>query len=150
VGQPRKPKILNREDLAGKTGSTNDLVDGWFAGFNSDLVATAWVGFDQPHTTYEHGSELALPIWIDFMKEALVNAPLNSLKRPEEIVTVKIDPASGFLANPEQKNATFEIFASNTAPTTTSPEEPPIIDDPENDGGSDEENGEKDDSGSLF
>ncbi len=131
-GTATKAKALNREDLAGKTGSTNELIDAWFSGFNSDLVATVWVGFDQPHTTHEHGSQVALPIWIDFMKGALANQPTHSMKRPEDITSVKIDPLTGFLADPDNEDAIFEIFSSGTAPTTTTPEQPPLIDESAN------------------
>lgn len=121
-------KVLNRDDVAGKTGSTNELVDAWFSGFNGDLVATVWLGFDQPRSTHEHAAQAALPIWIQFMKNALINRPNSGMKRPDNIVTVRIDPATGFLANPEQDNATFEIFTPETAPKTVAPEQPPVID----------------------
>ncbi len=120
-GTGKRAKILGRDDLSGKTGSTNDLVDGWFVGYNGDLVATVWLGFDHPQTTHEYGAKSALPIWIKFMKTALADKPNHMMKRPEEIVTVKIDPTTGFLANTEQNNATFEIFSQETAPTVLSP-----------------------------
>lgn len=132
-GTAQKAKILNREDLAGKTGTTNDKVDAWFSGFNSDLVTTVWLGCDQPRSIHEHGSVAALPIWMQFIKDALEDTPNHSMKRPDDITTVRIDPATGMLANPEQKDAIFEIFATNTAPTTTAPHDsnailPPVID----------------------
>ncbi len=128
-GTATKAKTLNREDLAGKTGTTNEQIDNWFSGFNSDLVATVWLGFDQPRSTHEYGAQAPLSIWIDFMKDALANQPPHSIKRPDDITAVKIDPTTGFLANSEQDNAIFEIFTSNTAPKSTVPNQPPIIDD---------------------
>jgi len=127
-GTARKARILNREDLAGKTGTTNDQIDAWFSGFNSDLITTVWIGFDQPHTTGEHGSTAALPIWIQFMKNALENSPNHGMKRPDGITTVRIDPTTGFLANPEQENAIFEMFTESTAPKTQAPLQPPVVD----------------------
>lgn len=127
-GTARKAKILNREDLAGKTGTTNEQFDAWFSGFNSDLVTTVWLGFDQPHSTYEHGSKAALPIWIQFMQNALANKPSHSIKRPDEIITVRIDPQTGILARPEQADAIFEIFTADTAPKDTASDKPPVID----------------------
>jgi len=72
-GTASRAKILNRADLAGKTGTTNDQIDTWFAGFNKDIVAVVWLGFDYPRSTTEHGSAAALPIWIQFMQYALIN-----------------------------------------------------------------------------
>lgn len=120
-GTARRAKVLGREDLAGKTGTTNDKVDAWFSGFNSDLVTTVWLGFDQPRSTHEHGSQAALPIWIQFMQSALINQPSHSMKRPDDITTVRIDPETGLLANPEQDDAIFEIFSTETAPDTNAP-----------------------------
>ena len=116
-GTGRRAKVLARDDLAGKTGSTNDLIDTWFCGYNRDLVTTVWLGFDQPIPTHEYGSQAALPIWIEFMGTALKNKPSSTLPRPSEIIEVRIDPTTGLLAHPEQENAIFEIFTSGTEPT---------------------------------
>ncbi|HYM47910.1 MAG TPA: penicillin-binding transpeptidase domain-containing protein, partial [Burkholderiaceae bacterium] len=72
-GTGRAAMALNRNDLAGKTGTTNEYRDAWFVGYNSDLVATAWIGFDQPAPLgrAETGGRAALPIWIEYMREAL-------------------------------------------------------------------------------
>jgi penicillin-binding protein, 1A family len=123
-GTARKALALQRNDLAGKTGTTNDFVDAWFLGFNSDLVATVWIGFDQPKTTHEHGSQAALPIWMQFMQNALVNKPEHGLKQPDGITTVRIDPTTGLLAAPEQKDAMFEIFTNDAVPKNTAPAQP--------------------------
>lgn len=76
-GTATRAKILNRGDIVGKTGTTNDSHDAWFAGYNSDISAVAWVGYDQPRNlgARETGGGLALPIWIDYMKVALAELP---------------------------------------------------------------------------
>ena len=119
LGTARKALILKRSDIAGKTGTTNDQKDAWFSGFNRDYVASAWVGFDQPTTLgrREFGGTAALPIWIDFMKEALKDMPENAPAVPEGIVSVKIDPKTGKLAYPGQGDAIFEYFREENAPT---------------------------------
>ena len=117
-GTGRKAKKLGRNDLAGKTGTTNDQKDAWFSGFNQQVVASAWVGFDQPKSLgrREFGSSAALPIWIDFMAEALKDIPESPLIPPEGIVSVRIDPETGLLAFPGQKDAIFEVFREEDAP----------------------------------
>ncbi len=120
-GTAKKALALRRSDIAGKTGTTNDLVDAWFLGFNGDLVATVWIGFDQPHSTHEHGSQAALPIWIQFMQNALAGKPECSMRQPEGITTARIDPATGLLAEPEQENAVFEMFTTDTVPKAIAP-----------------------------
>ncbi len=74
-GTAQSARSLNRHDIAGKTGTTNQQVDSWFAGYNPDLVATAWVGYDTPKPLHEYAASLALPLWIDFMKVALQGRP---------------------------------------------------------------------------
>ncbi|WP_238321501.1 penicillin-binding protein 1A [Neptuniibacter caesariensis] len=117
-GTGRKALVLKRTDIAGKTGTTNDQKDAWFSGFNRDYVATAWVGFDQPTTLgrREFGGTAALPIWIDFMREALKEKPENAPSPPEGIVSVKIDPKSGKLAYPGQSDAIYEFFRKPNIP----------------------------------
>ena len=121
-GTAKKALGLNRSDLAGKTGTTNDFVDAWFLGFNSDVMTGVWVGFDQPRSTHEHGSQAALPIWIQFMKNALANQPEHTLKQPEGITAARIDPTTGLLAAPDQDNAIFEFFTTDKVPQDTAPE----------------------------
>src|SRR5690606_26880031 len=118
VGTARKIAALNRSDLAGKTGTTNDQHDAWFAGFNGDVVATVWVGFDQMKSlgAGEFGAQVALPIWLDFMKVALDGAPERSMDPPGGLVTVRIDPSSGLQARPENESAISEIFEAGTEP----------------------------------
>ncbi len=117
-GTGRKAKALGRNDLAGKTGTTNEQKDAWFSGYNADVVASVWVGFDQPKSLgrREFGSTAALPIWIDFMRTALADLPERPRIPPQGIVSVKIDPESGRLAYPGQKEAIFELFRRSDVP----------------------------------
>ncbi|MBL4638863.1 MAG: peptidase, partial [Proteobacteria bacterium] len=117
-GTGKKALSLGRKDLAGKTGTTNDQVDAWFNGFNPELVAISWVGFDSPKSLgkYETGGRAALPMWIDFMKVALKDVPDEPLKQPVDMVTVKIDPKTGLLAQPNAGNAIYETFRKQYVP----------------------------------
>ena len=105
-------KQLGRSDLAGKTGSTNDHHDGWFCGFNADLVATVWVGFDDYRSLGhgEFGAKTALPIWMAFMEPALQGQPEASLPMPPGIVTATIDRTTGLPAPPGDTDTMSEIF----------------------------------------
>ncbi|MFA7241619.1 MAG: penicillin-binding protein 1A [Sulfuricellaceae bacterium] len=96
-GTATRAMQLKRNDLAGKTGTTNDQVDAWFAGFNGSLVAVAWIGFDQPRSLggAETGAHAALPIWMGYMGKALKNAPEAILPMPEGIAISNIDAQSG-------------------------------------------------------
>ena len=120
-GTARAARVLNRQDIAGKTGTTNDQVDSWFAGFNPDLVVTAWVGFDNPKSLHEYAAGLALPLWIDFMKEALKGKPENETRQPDNVVAVRIDPLSGLLAKPNQENGIIEFFRDKEVPAEEDP-----------------------------
>jgi len=117
-GTGKKALALNRKDLAGKTGTTNDQMDAWFAGFNGDVVTTAWVGFDEPKSLDEYGADAALPIWIDFMQVALANKPDHAMIEPPGLIAEKIDPETGLLARKDQRNAKLEYFISGTEPTS--------------------------------
>lgn len=88
---------LGRSDLGGKTGTTNDFVDAWFAGFQPNLVAVAWIGFDNPRSLgrNETGSQAALPIWISYMGDVLKGVPEQALTPPPGVVTAQIDPMTG-------------------------------------------------------
>ncbi|HAT1595268.1 TPA: PBP1A family penicillin-binding protein [Legionella pneumophila] len=116
-GTGRAARVLNRQDIAGKTGTTNDQVDAWFAGFNPNLVVTTWIGFDNPKSLHEYAASLALPLWIDFMKVALKDKPEVELKQPENVIAVRIDPVSGLLAKPNQENGIIEYFRQNEVPS---------------------------------
>ena len=115
-GTAHAARALNRQDIAGKTGTTNDQVDAWFAGFNPDLVVTTWVGYDNPQSLHEYAANLALPMWIDFMKVALHKQPEKTITQPASIVALRIDPASGLLAKPNQTNAVNEYFCEQDVP----------------------------------
>lgn len=96
-GTAARAARLGRSDIAGKTGTTNDARDTWFAGYTPDLVAIAWMGFDQPRSLgrRETGGQAALPIWINFMEVALKDKPQRGWTMPPGIISVRIDPASG-------------------------------------------------------
>jgi penicillin-binding protein 1A len=117
-GTGQRARALGRNDLAGKTGTTNDQRDAWFNGYNPDLVAVTWVGFDQlkPLGSKETGSSAALPLWIEFMRTALAGKPDKQLKRPRGLVTVKINAETGELATDQDKDTLFEIFRAENAP----------------------------------
>jgi penicillin-binding protein 1A len=115
-GTAQAARALERSDLAGKTGTTNDKVDAWFSGFNSRIVTTVWVGYDDLKSTHEYGSGLALSIWMDFMRTALAGTPLSVMPQPPGIVTARIDPRTGLLAGPDQQDAIFEVFREGTEP----------------------------------
>jgi penicillin-binding protein 1A len=90
--------VLKRGDIAGKTGTTNDYIDAWFCGYQTDLAAIVWIGFDQPRRlgNGETGGFAALPIWLDYMEKALKGVPERSLARPGGLAAVTItDPANG-------------------------------------------------------
>jgi penicillin-binding protein 1A len=92
-GTGQRARALGREDLAGKTGTTNEGRDAWFSGFNPDVVATAWIGFDQERSlgAGEEGSKTALPMWIYFMREALGGRPEHRLPMPDGVVTARVN-----------------------------------------------------------
>jgi penicillin-binding protein 1A len=114
-----KPAMeLGRNDLAGKTGTTNDQRDAWFSGYNSRLVTTVWVGFDNhdPLGRAEVGGRAALPIWIQFMGKALEGMPEQTVVMPTGIVQAKIDPDSGLIAALANPEAIVEVFQSGRLP----------------------------------
>jgi len=124
-GTATRAKALNRSDLAGKTGTTNEQRDTWFNGFGAGIVATAWLGFDsaEPLGNKESGGKAALPIWINFMREALKDKPVQPLTPPVGIARVFIDPKTGLLAQPVLKEGIWEFFLKETVPTEFSPVE---------------------------
>lgn len=117
-GTATKALSLNRDDLAGKTGTTNDQKDAWFNGFNRSHVAVSWVGFDsaKPLGRGEVGGKAALPAWIDYMREALKDVVEQPLVVPPGIVSVRIDPTTGKRASTDQKDAIFEFFQAENVP----------------------------------
>jgi penicillin-binding protein 1A len=111
-------RVLNRDDIAGKTGTTNDAHDAWFNGFNGDLVTTVWTGFDQDRSlgSGEQGARAALPTWIFFMRQALAGAPRHMVPVPDGIVTVRISPETGLLASSDDPNGIMEKFIEGNLP----------------------------------
>ncbi len=116
MGTATKALSLGRQDLAGKTGTTNDHVDAWFTGFQPSLVAVAWVGFDKPASlgAKETGAQAALPIWISYMERALRTIPESLQNVPPGITTMSIDPITG---KPDETgpNRITEYFYSEPA-----------------------------------
>jgi penicillin-binding protein 1A len=109
-------RVLNRKDIAGKTGTTNEQVDAWFVGYNPDLVVTTWIGYDTPHPLHEYAARLALPAWIDFMKIALNGKPEHELPQPTNIISVGINPRNGLRAKQNQSNTMTEYFRETDVP----------------------------------
>ena len=97
VGTAARAMKLGRNDLAGKTGTTNDFIDAWFCGFNAGLVAVAWIGFDTPQTLgrNETGGRVALPIWMDYMGVVLKGVPEQPFAPPDGVVAVRVNPDTG-------------------------------------------------------
>jgi len=122
-GTARRAQVLDRNDIAGKTGSTNDHHDAWFGGFNARLVATVWVGFDQEASlgAGEEGGRTAVPIWVHFMREALRGTSQARVPAPEGLVTVKISPETGLLASADDPSAVFETFIEDRLPESGDP-----------------------------
>jgi penicillin-binding protein 1A len=116
-GTATKAKSLGRSDLAGKTGTTNDFIDAWFAGYQPSLVAVAWIGFDTPRTLGkgETGGQAALPMWIGYMAKALKGVPETKLSPPPGVVSVKINPESG-LRDPSATGTLAEYFFQEFVP----------------------------------
>lgn len=113
-----RARSLNRDDIAGKTGTTNDAHDAWFNGFNADLVTTVWIGFDQDRSLGEgeQGGRTAIPAWTYYMHEALAGIPRHGVPVPDGIVTVRISPETGLLASADNPNGIMEKFIEGNLP----------------------------------
>jgi len=115
-----RARALGRSDLSGKTGTSNDRRDAWFAGFNSKIVGIVWVGYDDdlPLGPREEGSRTALPIWIEFMRTALKGMPPARMDMPEGIVTVRISKTTGCPASASHpfEDVMFEHFREDNVP----------------------------------
>ena len=109
-GTARGALSLERSDIVGKTGTTNDQRDAWFAGFNSDLVATVWVGKDNNESIAEYGANAALPIWVDFMRDALKDRPLAWPEQPENVISLRVDADTGRRLRDNQSGGISELF----------------------------------------
>jgi len=114
VGTATRALSLNRTDLGGKTGTTNEFVDAWFCGYNASLVAVAWIGFDQPKTlgSGETGAQAALPIWISYMAKVLKGTPPAEVPMPDGVVAVKVNADTGL----RDEGGLTEFFFSEFPP----------------------------------
>lgn len=121
-GTATRARALGRNDLGGKTGTTNEQRDAWFNGFNQSLVAITWIGFDSYDKLGrgEVGGRTALPAWIDFMRVALQDVPDRPPSMPNDMVTVRIDPKSGLRAAAGNEDAIFEVFRADNVPSLAS------------------------------
>lgn len=117
-GTAVRAKQLKRSDLAGKTGTTSNFIDAWFCGFQKDLVAVAWIGYDEPQSlgTNETGGRIALPIWMQYMNAALKDVPIAKYTPPEGILIEKIDPNTGLRVT---SNGITEYFFREQLPPLT-------------------------------
>jgi penicillin-binding protein 1A len=113
-----RARALGRNDIAGKTGTTNDYTDAWFNGFNRDLVASVWVGYDQERSLGEgeEGSRTAVPIWVHFMREALRGVPDRARPLPPGLVTVRISARTGQRVAGDDSDAIYETFMEDHLP----------------------------------
>ncbi len=117
IGTAAKARELGRYDLAGKTGTTNNQMDAWFAGFNPTQVAVVWMGFDRPRTLggQETGGHAALPMWISYMSKALAGMPDQVYAVPEGISSLKINQATGQHVR-DVDNGLYEYFYNEFPP----------------------------------
>jgi len=117
-GTGRRAMELGRRDLAGKTGTSNDQRDAWFSGYNDHLVTTVWVGFDshEPLGRNEQGGRAALPVWIEYMREALDGTEESVPEMPDGLAQARIDPETGLLAPLDSEGAIMEIFEAGRLP----------------------------------
>jgi len=117
-GTGRRALALGRSDIAGKTGTTNESRDTWFNGFNRNLVASVWVGFDQQQSLgdREEGSTTAVPIWVSYMREALRAVPDVPRPQPAGLVTERVSATTGLLAAADDPNSIEETFLAEHLP----------------------------------
>ena len=117
IGFDEWRRVLDRQDISGKTGTTNGPRDAWFSGFNRDLITTAWVGFDDygPLGRREFGGTAALPIWIDYMRRALPPAQ-PAPPMPPGIVRLRVDRESGLRVRGQPKGSVMEYFLEESLP----------------------------------
>lgn len=118
-GTAQAAKVIGRNDLAGKTGTTQNQVDAWFAGYNKNLVAISWMGFDLPQSLHEYGNQAALPTWSLFMSQALKGVPDRGIEQPPGIVSMRVSPYSGTVASAGDSSAIFEYFNPPFLPDKT-------------------------------
>ena len=113
-----KDALVLGKPLAGKTGTTNDSKDVWFVGFSPDLVVAVFIGYDQPRSLGKRttGASLALPVWIDVMREALKDQPATPFRTPPGVSLVRVDATTGRLAHGGGQNVIAEAFIPGTEP----------------------------------
>ncbi|WP_308439612.1 MULTISPECIES: penicillin-binding protein 1A [Deefgea] len=126
MGTATKAKALGRNDLAGKTGTTNDAFDAWFAGFQPNLVAVTWIGFDQPKSlgARETGGAAALPIWVSFMNKALANVPESPWQIPDGVIAKTTETERGPLTEyffQEFQSTSPQLGLSGSADSESAP-----------------------------
>jgi penicillin-binding protein 1A len=121
-GTATKVRALKRP-VAGKTGTTNNYMDAWFMGYTPELVTGVWVGNDkdEPLGRNETGSRTAIPIWLQFMQEALANQPKTNFHIPNDIQFLKIQSESGEPAKFGDTNSKFELFSQDFLPEKEQP-----------------------------
>ena len=129
-GTAGKALKLGRSDIAGKTGTTNDHLDAWFAGYSPKQVAITWVGFDKPKPLGkgETGGVAALPIWIRYMATALKGTPETAMRQPEGVIAINIDPATGT----RDDGGIVEYFYHENTPRSVVYDLPPMLEDGSN------------------
>jgi penicillin-binding protein 1A len=117
-GTGRAAKVLRRP-IAGKTGTSNEARDAWFAGYSTDIACTVWTGFDDhvPLGAGESGATTSLPVFVSFMRAAHQGKPSTQFPAPNGVSRTRIDPASGLLPLPEQEDTLDEVFLTGTEPT---------------------------------
>lgn len=116
-------KFSQERPAAGKTGTTNDYRDAWFVGYTPQMVTGIWVGYDQPRPGGKGftGGAVAAPVWERFMRQALAARPVVVFPKPDTVVSVAIDPATGYLATPECPAKKDEFYIPGTEPTESCP-----------------------------
>ncbi|MBL8741750.1 MAG: penicillin-binding protein, partial [Myxococcales bacterium] len=119
-GTGRGALVLKRP-IAGKTGTSNEVRDAWFAGYSTDIACAVWTGYDDrvPLGNGESGGVTSLPIFVSFMRAAHQGTPATDFPVPAGVVRVSIDPKTGLLATPEQEDAMSEVFLAGTEPKET-------------------------------
>jgi penicillin-binding protein 1A len=117
-GTAQRARSLGRTDIAGKTGTTSDRRDTWFVGFNADIAAAVWIGFDQERSLGENeeGGRTALPMWIYFMEEALRDRPPHRQPEPPGVVRMWVSRETGQPARAGAPGALFEAFLEEHPP----------------------------------
>lgn len=130
-GTAKAALSLGRPDIAGKTGTTNDQNDAWFAGYHPKEVAVAWMGYDNPKNLGkgETGGRAALPIWIKYMQDTLRGSPVYQYKVPDGVVQLKVDANTGAQIN-EDDPGIYEYFYEEHLPNET-PQQLPGLEDPD-------------------